>query len=581
MSDSGRQSPSDGPPVRTPGVNSGGSGPSDGGPLRIVSWNVHGLKSKIPEIVHTILHEDIHIFLIQETNANPRGDRPPIVVPGFQTFFTPQVDASRGLVTLIHRSIPARQLDLSFDLGLSVERLSIEIYLDGKQFYLHNIHRKYRANLFTLTPILKDSNGISSIIMGDFNAHNTRWGPSYKPTTKAGRDLSNEIDDYPYIVLNNKVRTHNQGSALDLAIFPTSLAAQTNFSIHNSFFSDHFAIQVLLYIDKHILPQIFIPRWNLSKADWPKYINKLSEVSQLDVEPFSLGEESRQLIFMFNVAAEYAIPKTKPYKFRRSHWYRDENLIKAKRIVNKAMKHYKKLPNPNNKLILQEASHNLRVTAFQSKNNSWIKWVNQLNDQTRNSFFLKKIKSVKGTPNRPDIHPNPENKANELIDGFAQRTLPTNLPLHTQRDLTNNFRNRQQIINRAIRLDSTSNTPFTIQELDIALIRSRDTAPGEDHISYSMISKSPIEIKTIMLRLFNKSFSLGTLPSKWKHSLLVPIPKPGNNGYRPISLLSCLSKVMEVLILNRPIVLNLCIRTAWVSRKVQVLLMLWRPLSLI
>ena len=254
---------------------------------------------------------------------------------------------------------------------------------------------------------------------------------------------------------------------------------------------------------------------------------------------------------MFNVASEHAIPKTKPYKFRRSHWYRDDNLIKAKCIANKAMKHYKKLPNPINKLILQKASHNLRITAFKSKNNSWIKWVKQLNGQTRNRVFWRKIKSVKGTQTRPDIHPNPENKANELIDSFAQRTLVTNLPLHTQRDLTNNFRNRQQLINKAIRLSSTSKTSFTIQELDIALFRRRDTAPGEDNLSYSMISKSPIEIKTIMLRLFNKSFSLGTLPSSWKHSLLVPIPKPGNNGYRPFSLLSCLSKVMEILILNR------------------------------
>ena len=328
-------------------------------------------------------------------------------------------------------------------------------------------------------------------------------------------------------------------------------SVQLNFSIHNSFFSDHFAIQVLLYIDRRILPQIFIPRWNLSKADWPKYITKLSEVSQLDVEPFSIDEESRQLIFMFNVAAEHAIPKTKPYKFIKSHWYRDDDLIKAQRIANKAMKHYKRLPNPNNKLALQEASHNLRITAFQSKNNSWLKWVNQLNGQTRNRDFWRRIKSVKGTPTRPDIHPNPENKANELIDSFAQRTLVTNLPLHTQRDLNNKFRHRQQLINKAINVSSTSNTPFTIQELDIALLRSRDTAPGEDNLSYSMISKSSIETKTIMLRLFNKSSSLVTLPSSWKHSLLVPIPKPGNNGYRPISLLSCLSKVMEILILNR------------------------------
>ena len=117
------------------------------------------------------------------------------------------------------------------------------------------------------------------------------------------------------------------------------------------------------------------------------YVTKLSEVSHLDVERLSIEVESDQLIFMFNLAAEHVIPKTKPYKYRRFHWYRDEELIKAKQKANKAMKHYKRLPNYNNKIALNEASHNLRTTAFQSKNNSWLNLVNQLNSQTHTKHF--------------------------------------------------------------------------------------------------------------------------------------------------------------------------------------------------
>ena len=54
-----------------------------------------------------------------------------------------------------------------------------------------------------------------------------------------------------------------------------------------------------------------------------------------------------------------------------------------------------------------------------------------------------------------------------------------------------------------------------------------------------------------MLRIFNKSFSQGKLPSAWKHAILVPTPKPYSDAYRPITLLSCISKVMEMLVLNR------------------------------
>ena len=198
---------------------------------------------------------------------------------------------------MVHRSIPACQIHLPYDHGLFVERLSIEIYLDNKKFYIHNFHRKYRSQVFHLSPVLKDT--VPSIIMGDFNAHNTRWGPDMKPSTSAGLNLRTEIDKYPYIVLNDKVHTHDKGSALDLAIFHTSLAPQSHFSIHCSFFSDHFGIQVLLHMVKHPLPPVFTPRWNLHKADWKPYTSKLSEVSRLDVEPFSLEDESEKLIFLF------------------------------------------------------------------------------------------------------------------------------------------------------------------------------------------------------------------------------------------------------------------------------------------
>ena len=44
----------------------------------------------------------------------------------------------------------------------------------------------------------------------------------------------------------------------------------------------------------------------------------------------------------------------------------------------------------------------------------------------------------------------------------------------------------------------------------------------------------------------------GRLPPPWKEAKIVPIPKPKDPGkYRPISLLSCLSKVMERMVLNR------------------------------
>ena len=55
-------------------------------------------------------------------------------------------------------------------------------------------------------------------------------------------------------------------------------------------------------------------------------------------------------------------------------------------------------------------------------------------------------------------------------------------------------------------------------------------------------------------RLFNLSFSLGVFPSSWKIANVVPIHKKDDRqqikNYRPVSLLSNISKVMEGIVHN-------------------------------
>jgi len=54
----------------------------------------------------------------------------------------------------------------------------------------------------------------------------------------------------------------------------------------------------------------------------------------------------------------------------------------------------------------------------------------------------------------------------------------------------------------------------------------------------------------------NMSWISGSVPDIWKHGIVVLIPKPGKsqeqvNGYRPITLLPCMEKLMERMVLRR------------------------------
>ena len=59
-----------------------------------------------------------------------------------------------------------------------------------------------------------------------------------------------------------------------------------------------------------------------------------------------------------------------------------------------------------------------------------------------------------------------------------------------------------------------------------------------------------------MVDIFNTSWRTGLLPSSWKKATMIPILKPGKppnkaDSYRPISLTSCLCKLMERMVNRR------------------------------
>ena len=72
---------------------------------------------------------------------------------------------------------------------------------------------------------------------------------------------------------------------------------------------------------------------------------------------------------------------------------------------------------------------------------------------------------------------------------------------------------------------------------------------GPDGISANMLKATAITIASSLCKLFNLSITTGQFPAAWKISNVVPIPKDGDksvpNNYRPISLLSIVSKLLK------------------------------------
>ena len=99
--------------------------------------------------------------------------------------------------------------------------------------------------------------------------------------------------------------------------------------------------------------------------------------------------------------------------------------------------------------------------------------------------------------------------------------------------------------------DSCPEHILCTEEEVLSLLQSLDVtkASGPEGISARMLKGTAVAITPVVTKLFNLSLKSGTFPQAAKMSLIMPIPKSlyptSPSNYRPISLLSILSKVLE------------------------------------
>ena len=111
--------------------------------------------------------------------------------------------------------------------------------------------------------------------------------------------------------------------------------------------------------------------------------------------------------------------------------------------------------------------------------------------------------------------------------------------------------------NRDLTIEPGMDRPFITEELDDALrFLPLKKSPGPDKITNEMLIHLGPKCKKKLLQLFNDGWRTGTVPQIWREAIMIPVHKAGKDkskaeNYRPISLTSCMGKLMERLINTR------------------------------
>ncbi|KAM7313459.1 hypothetical protein ISCGN_003323 [Ixodes scapularis] len=84
---------------------------------------------------------------------------------------------------------------------------------------------------------------------------------------------------------------------------------------------------------------------------------------------------------------------------------------------------------------------------------------------------------------------------------------------------------------------------------------NRRSASGPDRVSNKALRNLNDAAVTALTAYFNKCWRAGKLPRQWKEAKTILIPKPGKSpdieNLRPISLTSCVGKLLEHILMTR------------------------------
>ena len=184
-------------------------------------------------------------------------------------------------------------------------------------------------------------------------------------------------------------------------------------------------------------------------------------------------------------------------------------------------------------------------------------------------------------------------KVIKTLDGCPDTNSPNEALLHKGRRITSNkkkadifmqhyasvsklkFTKEERDTNRELkqRLSAPANSPppakFSMRELkrSIAKLKAKGAA-GPDDIPPSFLKALGDKALQTLLDIFNSSFHLADCPQIWKNAIIIPLLKSGKppgelKSFRPISLTSCIVKLLERMIADR--LIHLAETNNWLS----------------
>ena len=528
--------------------------------FEVYQFNCNSMAKKVSEIKIYLYTRKPDIVCLCETWL--KKNEPKFI--GYTSIWQHRVEDKGGLGILVRQDVTFKKKTLDPYRNGNLEFQSIEF---SSNTGIINIMNLYNPNKNITVGELEHyigQLGDKFILLGDFNGHSPLWDQRSR-INPTGRSIEVILENRNIGILNSTNTPtyidHRTGtsSCLDLCLASFSLINMGELHRGNDLGSDHFPIECTFgfHIAKNSMHTN--KTWKMKKADWRKFSSLLEQSENTCPKtflPLDATTYNKHISEKITKVASECIPKTSGIRccHRSTPWWDSEcsrAVTNRRRAKNKLWSH----PTPANLTNYKKFQAIAKHTTLKKKRESWAEFTQSMDANTPSGRVWKAIRSINGKQSSRNFPigaytATDSEKANLFLDHFTRLNVLTDHSTKEDKIVESNI---GTIIN-VIKL--TEYNAIKPHELNNSIKFLKNTTPGEDNIANVFFKKIPSCITNNLLELFNVSFVSGTVPQEWKNGVTCPIPKPGKDptlvsGYRPITMLSCVGKLMERIIQRR------------------------------
>lgn len=534
--------------------------------IKILSWNCQSIVPKLNETFDYLMKHKIKIALFSETwlKANKK-----INFPGYRFYrLDRQSDEHGGVAIAIDSSLKHKHVSLPpttviESVAISVDTPSGEITFVSAYFPGTNVTSRvlehYRQDIRTLTSIKSPY-----YICGDLNSKHRMW--NNVTGNAAGYVLYQEMSRNPFNILHSATPTcfptqrGRRPSNIDVVLTNDLLSADP-VETSNDLISDHRAIEFAINVN--VTPFNHQKKsFRFDLANWSLFKSYVNDKINLPT-PLNSCSDIDAAVAKFTKIATDAMKASIPQRNCKPKFFRiNAEIRELIRLKNRNKRKWQRTGIAHYSTCCNALTRQIQKKIELLRNKNWSSRLESFDFASKR--FWQTTKLLK---NRNDYLPPLKGNDGTVAYTNHQKSETLAGAFHKSHTLTLSYNNKrtENAVNCSMRqiddarIDASELAKLLTKPKEIHnILRSLKVrkSPGDDYVTNKILKQIPKRAVVFLTTVFNACMKFSYFPANWKIARVVAIPKPNKSltsaaSYRPISLLSSVSKLLERVLLKR------------------------------